>query len=258
MHFRQFRRLLVACIATILVVPLLADDLVLVPVWYNGRGSEGSNWTTHLSAFSTARGYMQPSDRGMLPCQWLANPCPRGFFEDKMIVYQAIISAAGGFVMSVPDADRVNFSLRVFEASAWREDLGVSVPVVRERDMFSGPVQLMNIPRADVDLFRYTLRVYGIGNAPRGAAVRLNGYLTMADGTPDLVMTRDVRMVPIPNGLGHWYFEDATFVHDLVFAVGEMGSIRVEIEPFTQNMRWWGIVSTTNKKTQDVTIVTPE
>ncbi len=258
MHFRQFRRLMAACITTMLVAPLGADELVLVPLWYNGRGSEGSNWTTQLSAFSTARGYMQPNDRGMLPCQWLANPCPRGFFEDKMIVYQAIQSAAGGFVMSVPDASRVHFSLRVFEATAWRDDLGVAIPVVRERDMFTVPVQISNIPRADVELFRYTLRVYGIGSAPRGAAVRLNGWLTMADGTSDLVMTRDVRMLPIPNGLGHWYFEDAGFVRDLVFAVGEMGSIRVEIEPFTQNMKWWAMVSSTNKKTQDVTIVTPE
>jgi len=257
MHFRQFRRLLAAAIAAILTAPLVADELVLVPLWYNGRGGEGSLWTTHLSAYSTARGYMQPDDRGVLPCQWMASPCPRGFFQDKMIVYQAIQSAAGGFVMSVPDASRVHFSLRVFEARAWREDLGVAVPVVRERDLASGPVQLMDIPRADTEFFRYTLRIYGIGGG-RAAAVRLNGYVTMADGTPDLVMTTVIPLLRIGHGIGHWYFEDATFVRDLVYAVGEMGSVRVEIEPITQGLRWWGIVSTTNKQTQDVTVVTPQ
>jgi hypothetical protein len=257
MHFGQFRRVLIAVIAAVLVTPLVADELVLIPLWYNGSGGEGSNWTTHLSALSTAGGYMQPDDRGVLPCQWMANPCPRGFFEDKMIVYQAIRSAPGGFLMSVPDANRVHFSLRVFEAHAWREDLGVAVPVVRERDLSAGPVQLMNIPRADTDLFRYTLRVYGIGGG-RAAAVRLNGYLSMGDGTPDLVMTQTIPLLRIGHGLGHWYFEDATFVRDLVYAVGDMGSVRVEVEPVTPGLRWWAIVSTTNKRTQDVTIVVPE
>lgn len=257
MHFRQFRRLAAAVIALLLAAPLVADDLVLVPLWYNGAGGEGSLWTTHLSAFSTARGYMQPNDRGILPCQWMSSPCPRGFFEDKMIVYRAIQSAPGGFVMSVPDASRVHFSLRVFEARAWREDLGVAVPVVRERDLSAGPVQLMDIPRGDTDHFRYTLRMYGIGGG-RAAIARLNGYLTMGDATPDLIMTREVPLIRIGHGLGHWYLEDSTFVRDLVYAVGDMGSIRVEIEPVTQGLKWWAIVSTTNKRTQDVTIVTPE
>jgi hypothetical protein len=245
-----------AVLLGLLSAPLCADELVLVPLWYYGRGAEGSNWTTHLSAINTGPAYIEPGDRGILPCMWLANPCPRGFFADKMIVYQATHSASGGFVMSVRDASRMHFSLRVFEESAWRDDLGVDIPVVRETDLFSGPVQLMDIPRSDTELFRYTLRVYALGNA-REAVVRLNGYLTMADGSPDLVMTRDVRLVRIPHGLGHYYLEDATFVRDMVFAVGQMGMIRIEVEPRTPNLRWWGFASATNKKTQDVTIVTP-
>lgn len=252
----QTSRLFIAVCLVLLSAPLFADDLVLIPLWYYGQGAEGSNWTTHLSAFNTGTGYVEPNDRGMLPCMWLANPCPRGFFSDKMIVYQATHSASGGFVMAVRDASRMHFSLRVFEESAWRDDLGVDIPVVRESDLFHGPVQLMDIPRSDVDLFRYTLRVYALG-AGRNPAVRLNGYLTMADGTPDLVMTRNVPLVPIPRGLGHYYLEDATFVRDMVFAVGQMGMIRIEVEPLTPNMRWWAFASATNRKTQDVTIVTP-
>lgn len=251
------RMLLAAIIAATFAFPLVADELVLVPLWYNGRGAEGSNWTTHFSAFNAGRGYMEPNDRGMLPCQWLANPCPRGFFEEKMIVYPAPHSMAGGFLMTVPNANQLHFSLRVFEESAWRDDLGVDIPVVRERDLIRGNVQLMDIPRSDVDLFRYTLRVYGVGEAGN-AAVRLNGYLTMADGTPDLVMTKDVQLIRINHGLGHYYLEDATFVRDLIAAVGQMGMVRVEIEPRTPNLRWWAFASSTNKKTQDVTIVTPQ
>lgn len=245
-----------AVLFAFLSAPLLADELVLVPLWYNGRGAEGSNWTTHLSAINTGPAYIEPNDRGVLPCMWLANPCPRGFFADKMIVYQAAQSVPGGFVMSVRDPSRMHFSLRVFEESAWRDDLGVDIPVVRESDLFSRAVQLMDIPRSDTELFRYTLRVYALGDA-RNAFVRLNGYLTMADGTPDLVMTRNVQLIRIPRGIGHYYLEDATFVRDMVFAVGQIGMIRIEVEPLTPNLRWWAFASATNKKTQDVTIVTP-
>ncbi|HYI13190.1 MAG TPA: hypothetical protein VEK57_29355 [Thermoanaerobaculia bacterium] len=244
------------CLTLLAVTPLAADELVLIPLWYNGPGAEGSNWTTHLSAFNTG-GYIEPNDRGILPCQWMTHPCARGFWQDKMIVYPAPRSMPGGFVMAVGDASRLQFSLRVFEESARMEDLGVDIPVVRERDLVrNAPVQLMDIPSSDVEHFRYTLRVYGIGDAPT-AAVRLNGYLTMADGSPDLVMTKNVNLVRIDQGLGHHYLEDATFVRDLVFAVGGMGQIRVEIEPRTPNMRWWGFASSTNRRTQDVTIVTP-
>src|SRR4028118_943205 len=101
------RKLLAVVVAVTLAVPLFADELILVPVWYNGRGAEGSNWTTHFSAFNSGNSYTEPNDRGLLPCPWLANPCPRGFFEDKMIVYPAPYSAPGGFLMSVPRGHRM-------------------------------------------------------------------------------------------------------------------------------------------------------
>ncbi len=249
------RSVILTLLVATLAVPVSAE-LVLVPLWYRGPGAEGSNWTTHFSAFNTGS-YIEPNDRGILPCQWMANPCPRGFWQDKMIIYPAPLSLPGGFVMSIGDASRLQFSLRVFEEAARMEDLGVDIPVVRERDLrYNAPVQLMDIPASDTEHFRYTLRVYGIGDAAVAYA-RINGYLTMADGTPDLVLTRNVQLVRIGHGLGHHYLEDGTFVRDLVFAVGGMGQMRVEIEPLSQNMRWWAFVSSTNRRTQDVTIVTP-
>ena len=38
----------------------------------------------------------------------------------------------------------------------------------------------------------------------------------MADGSPDLVLTREAVLVPALRGLGHFYFEDSTFVRDLL------------------------------------------
>lgn len=235
-----------------------ADELILVPIWYDGPGEAGSHWTTHLSVYNATRHYLQPGDRAALPCQWLMTPCPRGFWPNTMIVYQAYDPAGGGFAMTVPGdfASDLHFTLRIFERGAWREDLGTDIPVVRERDLRRGPVEVMNVPAADPNLFRYTLRVYGLGNAiaPR---VRLNGYITMADGQPDLVLTRNAVLLPVFRGLGHFYLEDAAFVRDLVAIAAGMGQLRVEIEPLVPNMRWWGMVSSTNNRTGDVTVVTP-
>jgi hypothetical protein len=233
-----------------------ADELVLVPIWYDGAGDAGSYWTTHLSVYNATRNYIQPLERGALPCQWLLTPCPRGFWGNTMIVYQATHAIPGGFLMSVPGDGELHYTLRTFERNAWREDLGTDVPVVRERDFRRGPIQIMNIPAADPNVFRYMLRVYAIG-APLPPRVRVNGWITMADGTPDLILTRDVVLTPAMRGLGHFYFEDGTFVRDLVTIAGGMGKLRVELEPLVPNVRWWGMVSSTNNRSSDVTVVTP-
>ncbi|HKR62940.1 MAG TPA: hypothetical protein VJZ00_04345 [Thermoanaerobaculia bacterium] len=237
-------------------LPLFAaSELVLVPLWYAGPGDAGSNWTTHLSVYNTGY-YAEPNDRAILPCQWLADPCPRGFWTDKMIVYRAPQPYSGGFVMQVSDPDKLHFSLRIFEEAAQAEDLGLDLPVVRERELRRGPIQIMDIPIGDPQNFRYTLRMYGIGDATT-CTMRVNGYVAMADGTPDLVVTREIQLIRVPQGLGHFYFEDNTIIRDLILATGGQGQLRVELEPVSSNMRWWAFASSTNNRTQDVTIVTP-
>jgi hypothetical protein len=242
-------------VALALAAPLFAAELVLVPIWYQGYGAQGSQWLTHLSVYNDGT-YIEPLDGGVLPCQWLIDPCPRGFWKDMMLVYQAPESRTGGFVMAVPDGSPLVYSLRVFEARAHLEDLGVDIPVVRERDLRAGPIQLMDVPASDPDVFRYTLRVYALGAAPF-AAVRINGYMTMFDGSSDLVLTRDLVLAPVRHGLGHHYAEETEVVRQLILATGGMGRLRVEIEPLTPHLRWWGMLSATNNRTQDVTIVTP-
>ncbi|HEX7829926.1 MAG TPA: hypothetical protein VF787_09725 [Thermoanaerobaculia bacterium] len=239
-----------------LVVPrLAASEIVLVPLWYAGGGAAGSYWTTHLSVYNTGD-YVEPNDRFVLPCNWTIDPCPRGFWKHKMLVYEAQDSYPGGFVMRVDNPDNLSYSLRIFEQNARFDDLGVDIPVVRERDLKTGPIQLMDIPGSDPDVFRYLLRVYAVGNAPK-AVVRLNGYLTMGDGSPDLIITRDLLLTPGNQGLGHYYAEDGNFIRDLIIATAGMGQLRVEVEPMTPNLRWWGLMSATNNETNDVTIVTP-
>ena len=236
----------------------LADELVLVPIWYDGPGDSGSRWTTHLSVYNGTRNYVEANERGALPCQWLLTPCPRGFWGNTMIVYQAAHAIPGGFLMSVPgdSTGELHYTLRIFERGSWQEDLGTDLPVVRERDFRRGLVQIMNIPAADPSTFRYMLRVYGVGNAaaPR---VRINGWIAMADGSPDLVLTKEVTLARALRGVGHWYFEDPAFVRELVAIAGGVGQLRVEIEPVTANLRWWGMVSSTNNRSNDVTVVTP-
>lgn len=248
----------VALIFTLLAAAFTsADELVLVPIWYDGPGDAGSRWTTHLSVYNGTRHYVEANERGALPCQWHLTPCPRGFWGNTMIVYHASHAIPGGFLMSVPgDGSELHYTLRIFERGAYQEDLGTDLPVVRERDFRRGPVQIMNVPAGDPNTFRYMLRVYGIGNAgvPR---VRINGWIAMADGTPDLVLTKEVTLTHAMRGVGHWYLEDAAVVRDLIAIAGGIGQLRVEIEPVTPGLRWWGMISSTNNRSGDVTVVTP-
>lgn len=255
MTFRTRLTLVALLLSVLCALPLFGGELVLVPVWYEGNGAQASRWTTNLSVYNSG-GYFVPEDGNVLPCLWLISPCPRGFFKDMMMVYGAQQSLAGGFVMRVPSNDNVSYALRIFEAGAQLEDLGVDVPVVRERDLKSGPVQLMNVPASDPNIFRYMLRIYGLGAAttPR---VRINGYVSMGDGSPDLVITRDLVLTHVDNGLGHYYGEDTDLVRQLIIATGGMGQLRVEVEPMSMNLRWWAMLSATNNRTQDVTIITP-
>ena len=248
---RAIALLLALCISS----AALADELILIPIWYDGPGDMASHWTTHLSVYNGTRNYIEPRERGALPCQWLLTPCPRGFWGNTMIVYRATHAIPGGFLMAVPEGD-LHYTLRIFERNAWREDLGTDLPVVRERDFRRGTIQIMNIPAADPNVFRYMVRVYAIGSAlpPR---VRINGWTTMADGSPDLVLTRDAVLIPAMRGLGHYWLEDNRFVQELVTIAGAMGQLRVEVESLDPNVRVWGMVSSTNNRTSDVTVITP-
>ncbi|MGN6185732.1 MAG: hypothetical protein ACTHQM_19015 [Thermoanaerobaculia bacterium] len=248
-------RIVIAILVFLLGLPAFAAELVLVPLWYQGPGSQGSYWTTHLSVYNTGN-YIEPYDRGVLPCQWLLDPCPRGFWKQKMLVYQAPEALSGGFLMAVEGADNLAYTLRVFDQAAQLEDLGVDIPVVRERDLRTNAIQLMDIPASDPELFRYLLRIYAIGNASN-PIVRVNGWLTMADGSSDLVVTKEIRLTQIRHGLGHFYGEESELVRRLIQFTGGMGQLRIEIEPMSPNLRWWGMLSATNNRTNDVTIVTP-
>jgi hypothetical protein len=251
---------LAALIVIAAAVPLFAaeSELVLVPLWYYGGGAYESNWTTHLSVYNRGGNYVEPQDNFELPCQWLIDPCPRGFWAERMLVYQASETVAGGFLMRVPNPDDMQFSLRVFEESARDEDLGTDVPVVREHDLRAEPVQIMNIPWSNSrpDAFRYTVRAYAVGDAPVAHA-RINGYLAMGDGSPDLIVTKDVMLQRIPRGLGHYYTEDNEVISQLIQIAAGMGQLRIEIEPMSPGLKWWGMVSVTNNRSQDVTVVTP-
>lgn len=257
---RVFRLVVSILIIASAVSPLFAADreLVLVPLWYAGPGAYGSGWTTHLSVYNRGNDYVEPRDNFELPCQWMVDPCPRGFWPQRMIVYPAMTTVAGGFTMEVPSAEDMQYSLRVFEESARAEDLGTDVPVVRERDMHEDAVQIMNIPWSDLqpEAFRYTVRVYGVGNAPVAHA-RINGYVSMGDGSPDLVVTKDVLLQHIDRGLGHYYIEDNDVITQLMQIAAGMGQLRIEIEPMSGGLKWWAMVSVTNNASQDVTVVTP-
>src|SRR5438105_3909947 len=77
-----------------------------------------------------------------------------------------------------PLALSISLSLRVQDVSREARTWGTTVPVVRERDAFTGRLQLLDVPVDD--RFRVALRVYDFDEPPASGsydrAVRIRFY----------------------------------------------------------------------------------
>jgi hypothetical protein len=146
----------------------------------------------------------------------------------------------------------VSFSLRVRDISRDAFSWGTEIPVIRQNELYSGTVQLLNVPVEQ--RFRLALRVYDFDG--RGSGRIAMRIFKLGSNTP---------LVETEIGLDQSYVVDevppqVTFVN-LVAAFPQLsgaGGVRIELTPLTNPMRYWAFVSITNQETQQVTVVTPQ
>ncbi|MGA7616679.1 MAG: hypothetical protein WBX15_16015 [Thermoanaerobaculia bacterium] len=149
-----------------------------------------------------------------------------------------------------PGNAEVSFQLRLQDVSRQAETWGTSLPVVRERDTFSGTLELLNVP-TDAR-FRSTLRVYDF-------AVRFKSQVTVRFYNMD----SDELLLQLPLTLATHEASLApqALLIDLPLAYPELASaenLRITIDPATPGMQFWAFVSVTNNATQHVTMVLPD
>lgn len=148
---------------------------------------------------------------------------------------------------------RLHFSLRIRDVSRQAENLGTEIPVVREAELRSGRLSLVNVPLGEG--LRQMLRIYQARN--RGDAlgqVRIRFFRMREIPTPDDAPFRE-EVVTL----------DGPSFHDLGYAqLSHFGApfglsaVRIEIEPITPGLMYWALVTVINNETQLLTTVTPQ
>lgn len=146
--------------------------------------------------------------------------------------------------------DSLAFDLRIVDLSRSATAAGTDIPVVRDRDLYTSTIHLLNIP-TDAR-FRLALRVFEMNLDRAQFAVRI-----FDQATNSLLVARTVTTslnVP-PGGFTPGFAE----ITDLLSGVAAPPSeIRLEIAPLTAGVASWAYVSITNNESQQITLSTPQ
>jgi hypothetical protein len=154
------------------------------------------------------------------------------------------LSAKAAFQLHVRDISR--------QALTW----GTEVPVIRESEFLTRPISLLNVPLDS--RFRQALRIYDVdGRGDGQVLVRLwtGGAAPVAERLVTLGVlgyNPDRYLRPYPG------YAQILWVANDFPELAHASSVRIEIVPVTEELRYWAYVSVTNSETQHVTTITPQ
>jgi len=246
---------LAAALVFVFALPLLAQtsmEKILLPVVVQTPvpGALGSLWKTELDLYYA--GSQTLSIEGVdvfcpLPV------CPAPPLDQRVELRNVVVRTAGGtlsaFLVVPASLDRdLSVHLRVFDISRTATNRGTDIPVIREAEAWTTPIQLLDVPTAPP--FRSLVRIYDFD--PReDHTVLINVYKLGV-----LLETRSVALHPpatVPNTISSPGYAEYDLSH-----IGDVGTnVRVEIVPLSAGLRFWAMASTTNNDTQHVTLTTP-
>ena len=258
-------------------------ERVLVPVVITQpvAGAHGSQWMTELVMRNESDQAVDitiaPYSGCVASCQWTQ---PHTLLR---LGFPAANPNAGIFLyVGSAGIGKVTFALRVQDTTRQANTWGTSVSVVRPKDVFSGKLQLLNIPVSDK--FRAALRVYDFDTSiPDAAAVvrvriydmcgigRFDNTVPFPCNDPPLV---DTNLSLPPSGPEQSFtnpsYPGFAMVGDLMSAFPQLAGlaarpgdvtgiprVRIDIDPITPALRFWAFASVTNNETQHVTVITP-
>ena len=221
-------------------------ERVLIPVFYSGGGSFGSQWRTEVALFN---GNSFPIEQGsdglfLTPCMPVCDTRP----QPNATVIVAGTNIPTGVVQFLPRQamPRVQMSLLVRDISRDATDFGTSVPIVRESEFFTHTFSIVNVP-AD-SRYRVGLRLYAYDTIPTTMGVSISAL----DGT--IGVGRTVTLLPAKE---HAFLFIGDLLADAPQVAGK-GPLRIDIQPLEPATRAWSYVSITNNDTQHVTVIAPE
>lgn len=236
-------------------------ESVLVPVYLDDitPGANGSQWQTEFAMHNGGSTGVQIAP---WPCPE-NQPCPPVFPSQRSLSpgesvnalpRPATRSANPGRLLFLSDAGAadVAFGLRVRDASRSVTTAGDEIPIVRESEFRTKPVQLLNVPW-DPAVFRYSLRIYDVARVPTRFVVRVY------DDKGSLGEVHVTTFLTDPSPL--FPFEPAFTTVDITQAMileRAARSLRVEVEPLDPYSRFWAMLTVTSSVTSDVSLITPQ
>jgi len=240
---------------------LAADfDRILIPVFESvpQPGAFGSLWGTELLIRNNS------ADQIPLIPPLCEPPEPPRFCNTPTLLpaYRTVRvtkfeSPDGPLMLNVPlgSGDRILASLRVIDLSRTAEQYGTSIPVVRERDLRTGSVQILDVPNSDG--LRSSLRVFDFDSRDE-SSFEVSAY---ALDTDELLSAMTFHTFGVPPGRppgveitqpGYFNLPLADFV-----APATNAKLRIEVTGL-DGVRFWAFVSVTANQTQFVTVLLPQ
>ena len=213
---------------------------VVFPALLTAPGAFGSQWTTDVALrtnFDAVPG--------------LALPMTPAFFDSVPAVGSVTVTGANvpaGMVVYVARqfAPRVFFNVVVRDLSKQSEAFGTEIPVVREKDLYDRPFDILQVPTDP--RFRVALRIFRTDGGPT-ARLRI-----FASAAVQPLVDAEVSLTPGPFGYS------SLNMPDLLQSVPQLagkGPLRIEIDGETGRRVISALVSVTNNATQHVTVIAP-
>lgn len=249
-------------------------ERILIPV-SERSGAYGSSWSTTLLAMNTAStdailfqtpGCSLPHsgcDGFPLPQDTLSAATVRSVYTVADFVNPSVL-----LYVDPEHASDVHFSLHTRDVVNDAATAGAEIPVVRERDLLRGRVDLLNVPMSVRS--RIHLRVYDpfperrVRNGRGFLRVKVSFYRLSGppqwnsadepDAVHEISGSEGLFSRPFPASASY------AAIHNVEHLPGlEPGqSYRIQIESDDPESLIWAFVSITNNETQHVTLVSPQ
>lgn len=241
-------------------------EMVLIPLDYGDfiPGAFGSVWEPDLWV-------SVDGEREIIPSICFASVC--GPVAGSLKPSQPWLNPFRGSDSSIPgvvwflheeDARFVHFDLRLRETSQGTVRQGIHIPIVREAELYTRPLELLNVP---VDTGKRTsLRIYNPDAAGDDAhrdrtpaLIRLE-ILTNVHQVDSVTLVDQTLELPVPDVDPRREPGVVQFLSLREHFPALIGSesVRIRISPLEEGLRIWAMASVTDNETQYVSLITPE
>lgn len=237
-------------------------EMVLLPLLMKEReGGHGSRWRTRVVIDNNT-----PRVLVFAPLPFAMNPT--SVVVDPVMLVPQADDPNPARILWVPrdHDDEIIFQLRALDASRPDEGLGTEIPVVRERDMRTDVIRLLDVPTGNKN--RVALRIYMM-NVRKDTQQMFSVQIFAPDERVAPLANRIVVAEPksgnnfeTPTRPAIWQTFD--LIAEMPEATGEE-SVKVEIRPVNMlpvfpppPVLFWAFATVTNNGTQNLTVISPQ